>query len=93
MALEAVDVFQGLGSAAVDNCPERIDAADAEAPRPPRIETAVEFWPGTEVEEATRLSSETAERIHAADAAGLTIRFFWRSKKKKNKQKQAAGEC
>ena len=28
---------------AVDNCPERMDAADAEAPRPPRIETAVEF--------------------------------------------------
>ena len=29
--------------AAVDNCPERIDVADAEAPRPPRIETVVEF--------------------------------------------------
>ena len=29
--------------AAVDNCPERVDAADAEAPTPPRIETAVEF--------------------------------------------------
>ena len=28
---------------AVDNCPERMDAADAEAPRPSRIETAVEF--------------------------------------------------
>ena len=28
---------------AVDNCLERMDVADAEAPRPPRIETAVEF--------------------------------------------------
>ena len=31
----------------VDNCPEKMHAADAEAPRPPRpprIETAVEFW-------------------------------------------------
>ena len=28
---------------AVDNCPERVDAVDAEAPRPPRIETGVEF--------------------------------------------------
>ena len=27
----------------VDNCPERMDAADAEAPGPPRNETAVEF--------------------------------------------------
>ena len=31
--------------AAVDNSPERMDAADAEALMPPRIETAVEFWP------------------------------------------------
>ena len=29
--------------AAVDNCPERVDAADAESSAPPRIETAVEF--------------------------------------------------
>ena len=29
---------------AVDTCPERMDAVDAGAPRPPRIETAVEFW-------------------------------------------------
>ena len=29
--------------AAVDICPERMDAADAEAPRPPRIEMAVKF--------------------------------------------------
>ena len=32
--------------AAVDNCPERMDAADAEAPTPLRIETAVGFWSG-----------------------------------------------
>ena len=35
---------------AVDICPERMDAADAEAPRPPRIETAVGFWSGVKVE-------------------------------------------
>ena len=29
--------------AAVDNYPERMNAADVEALRPPRIETAVEF--------------------------------------------------
>ena len=34
---------QGLSLTAVDICPERMDAADAEAPGPPRIETAVEF--------------------------------------------------
>ena len=28
---------------AVDNCPERVDAADLEAPRPPRNATVVEF--------------------------------------------------
>ena len=42
---------------AVDNCPERMDAADAEAPRPPRIETAVEFWSGMGVETATRMQA------------------------------------
>ena len=29
--------------AAVDNSPERVDVADAEAPKPPLIEMAVEF--------------------------------------------------
>ena len=29
--------------AAVDTCPARMQAVDTEAPRPPRIETAVEF--------------------------------------------------
>ena len=32
--------------AAMDICPERMDAAYAEAPGPPRIETAVGFWSG-----------------------------------------------
>ena len=36
--------------AAVDNCPERMHAADAEAPKPPRIETSVELCPGVAVE-------------------------------------------
>ena len=35
------------------SCPERMDAAYAEAPRPPRIETAaVGFWSGMGVETA-----------------------------------------
>ena len=44
---------------AVDNCPERVDAADA---KPSRTETAVEFWSGVGVEtvEETMLSLETA---------------------------------
>ena len=42
----------------MDNCPERVDAADVEGPRPPRIETAVEFWSGLGVE-----SVETVERM------------------------------
>ena len=37
-------------SLAVDICPERMDAADTEAPRPPRMETAVELCPGVAVE-------------------------------------------
>ena len=47
-------------SMAVDNCPERMNAA---ALRPPRIETAVESWSGMGVEtavEETMLSLETA---------------------------------
>ena len=46
LALEAVVALKavvGLSLTAVDICPERMDAADAEAPGPPRIETAVEF--------------------------------------------------
>ena len=49
----------------MDNCPERMDVTDAEARRPPRIESAVEFWSGMGVEtavevEETMLSLETA---------------------------------
>ena len=46
--------------AAVDNCPERMDTADAEAPRPPRIET---------VEAAARMQAVVdicPERMHLA---------------------------
>ena len=45
----------------VDNCPERMDAADAEAPRPPRIETAVEFWSEMGVETAAEFWSGMGE--------------------------------
>ena len=60
----------GVEEAAVDNCPERMDAADAEALRPPRIETVVEFCPRMAVES---MELETAvdicpERMHAAAA-------------------------
>ena len=41
----------------VDNCPERVDAADAEAPGPPRIEMAVEFWSGMGVETASEVET------------------------------------
>ena len=58
----------------VDTCTERMDAVDAEASTPPRIETAVGFWSGMGVETA------------------VLRRFFWRSKKKKQKQ-EAAEEC
>ena len=37
-----VSAFASLETA-VDTCPERMYAADAEASTPPRIETAVEF--------------------------------------------------
>ena len=58
-------------SLAVDTCPERMDAADAEAPRPPRIETAVEFWSGVEAVrmQATRMQAAVdicPERIETA---------------------------
>ena len=48
--------------AAVDNCPERMHVLDAEAPRPPRVKTAVEFWPRMKVEsmEAAVLALEAA---------------------------------
>ena len=96
--METEDTCPGLKAGmqtAVDNCPGRMDAADAEAPRPPRIETAVEFWSGLEtVEEATMLSLETVdtcpERMDAADAAVLR-KFFWRTRKKNKQKQEAAG--
>ena len=45
------EALAGLALETVDNCPERMNAVDAEAPRPPRIETAVEFCPRVAVEE------------------------------------------
>ena len=45
--------------AAVDNCPERMHAADAKGPRPPRIETAVE--------------DTCQERMYAVNAEVLTM--------------------
>ena len=46
----------------MDICPQRMDAADAEAPRPPRIETAVE----TGVEEAADAEASVSLRIETA---------------------------
>ena len=57
--------------ATVDTCPERMDAADAEAPRPPRIETAVELCPGVAVESMEMVGEAVdicPERVDAADA-------------------------
>ena len=48
--------------AAVDNCPERVDAADA---RPSQIETAMEFWSGMGVETAV---GNCPERVNVVDA-------------------------
>ena len=63
-----------FAEAAVDNCPERMHAADAEVPRPPRIEAVVEFCSGMGVETVV-----------------LTMRrFFWCTRKKRNKKKQEA---
>ena len=39
----AAPLIETAVETAVDNCPERMDAADAEAPMPPRVEMAVEF--------------------------------------------------
>ena len=48
--------------AAVDNCPERMHAADAEAPRPPRSETVV-FCSGMGVETAVRMQAVSLETV------------------------------
>ena len=78
---------------AVDTCPERVDAAYAEAPR---IETAVEFWSGVEVR-MQAVVDNYPKRMQAVDncpermhTAGLTMKFFWRARKKKQ---EAAGAC
>ena len=60
---------------AVDICPERMDAADAEVPRPPRIKTVVEFCPRMAVE-----SMET-EEFGKIGTAVLTMRRFWCTRK------------
>ena len=69
-------MFSVSFSLGVENCPERVDAADAEAPMPPRVETAVGFWSGMGV--------ETVD----AEAAVLTMRrFFWGTRKKRIQDK------
>ena len=68
--------------AAVDNCPERMHAADAEAPRPPRIETVVEFCSGMGVETAVRMQAVSLEAVEIS---------FWCTRKKK--KQEAAGGC
>ena len=77
---EAAGLTMRRMQAAEDNCPERMDAADAEAPR---IETAVEFWSGMGVETATRMQVEDT----CPDAEGLTVRFFCCTRKKKRSKK------
>ena len=64
---------------AVDICPERMDAADAEAPRPPRIETVVEFCSGMGVETAARMQVvyTCPERMYAVNAEILIMRRFF----------------
>ena len=47
----------------MDTCPERMDAADAEAPGPPRIETVVEFCSGMGVETAVRMQAVSLETV------------------------------
>ena len=55
---------------AVDNCPERMDAVDAEAPRLSRIETAVEFWSGMGVKTASEV--ERARKKKQKQQQGAT---------------------
>ena len=103
-----VDAFQRLGSAAVEDtcpeakaaavdiCPERVDAA--EGPRPPRIETVVDICPErvdvADAEGPGPPRVETAVGFWSGMGVETAVlrRFFWRSKKKKQKQ-EAADEC
>ena len=55
----------------MDNCQERMDAVDAEAPRPPRIETAVVFWSGLGVE--SEVVDTCPERMEAVAALGAVV--------------------
>ena len=81
----------------MDNCPERMHAADAEAPRPPRIETVVEFCSGMGVETAARMQAVDTcpERMYAVDTGALAMRrYFWSPRKKRNKKKkQVSVDC
>ena len=65
-----------FSEAAVDNCPERMHAADAEVPR---IETVVEFCSGMGVETAVRMQAVSLETVEIS---------FWCSRKRRNKKKQ-----
>ena len=55
----------------MDVCPERMDAADAEASMPLRIETAVVFWSGTGVESA--VVDTCPERMEAGVALEAVV--------------------
>ena len=66
-------------------CPERMHAADAEAPTPPRIETAVEFYSRMKVQSVVGVVSRL-----------LAMRGCFRcTRKKRNKKKHEleAVEC
>ena len=58
-------------SSAVDNCLERMHVVDAEAPRPPRIETAVESWMG--VETAVEMAVESWSGMGVETAVEVTM--------------------
>ena len=51
----------------MDSCPERMDAADVEAPMPPRVETAVKFCP--------RVAKESMELETAVDICPERIQW------------------
>ena len=81
---------------AVDNCPERMDAADAEAPRPLRIETTVEFCPRAplRIETVVEVCLGVQSMTGSMGALLAIRRCFWctrKTKKNKQKQKQEAG--
>ena len=71
---------------AVDNCPERMQAAVDICP-----ERMVGFWSGMGVETAVAVTMLFLE-TEVDTCAAVLRRFFWRSKKKNQKQ-EAADEC